>query len=587
VENLRAGRVLSDPAHPLEMVVSDTRTTQSITGFLSKPPPDSGKESGGKQRFYTDFFVPLNAKDLAKELDTAGVKMSVRPISEFWPQFVVGILPLFLLIGLFVLFAIHQSKVAGKSPWSVGKYKPRTLTPCSEKITFESVAGIDESREEVSELVEFLRDPKKFQSLGGKMPKGILLSGPPGTGKTLLARAIAGEAGVPFYSISGSDFVEMFVGVGASRVRDLFEQGKKNAPCIIFIDEIDAVGRHRGHGIGSGHDEREQTLNALLVEMDGFDTQSGIIILASTNRADVLDPALLRPGRFDRRVEVVLPDVAGREAILKVHAKKIKMSASVDLKKIARATPGYSGADLASLINEAAILAAGKNLESVSEAELEEARDKVRWGRERKSLVVSASEKETTAFHEAGHALLMELLEHSDPLHKVTVVPRGSSLGSTMSLPSEDKHNLRKLELDAHLVVLMGGRAAEEIVFGDVTTGAQGDIRQATALVRKMVCEWGMGDASGMVDMSNGSDHVFIGRDMGKSRAYSEKTAATIDSEIKKIIDKSYNRAKSLLTENRSKLEKIARALVAKETLSSDQLRVILESAEQSNRSSA
>ncbi len=594
IEYLRSGKVVADQNRPLEMVVSDARSTQSITGFLNIPPseisPDLGSSSPspdaspstpapvGVTRFSADFFAPLGTDDLNKELGDAGVKMAIRPANEFWSQLAAAVLPLLVLIVLLVLLASAQSRVTGKNPWSAGKSKHREFTKGGEKVTLDSVAGVEESKEEVAELVEFLKDPRRFQSLGGKMPKGVLMSGPPGTGKTLLARAIAGEADVPFFSISGSDFVEMFVGVGASRVRDLFEQAKKSAPCIIFIDEIDAVGRHRGHGIGSGHDEREQTLNALLVEMDGFDTQSGIIIIAATNRADVLDPALLRPGRFDRQVVVGLPDVRGREAILQVHAKKIKISASADLEKIARGTPGYSGAELANLINEAALLAAGKNLDSVSGEELEEARDKVRWGRERRSLLMSAGERETTAFHEAGHALLTELLEHTDPLHKVTIVPRGPSLGSTMSLPDEDKHNLRRLEINDHLVVVMGGRAAEEIVFGDVTTGAQGDIKQATSLAKKMVCEWGMGEKSGMVDMSGGSDQVFVGRDLGKSRAYSEKTAEVIDREIKAIIDRAYSRAKTLLTENRKMLEKIAQSLLERETLTGSQIKEILGS---------
>jgi cell division protease FtsH len=407
--------------------------------------------------------------------------------------------------------------------------------------------------------------------------------GPPGTGKTLLARAIAGEADVPFFSISGSDFVEMFVGVGASRVRDMFEQGKKSAPCLIFIDEIDAVGRHRGHGLGGGHDEREQTLNALLVEMDGFDTQEGVIIIAATNRPDVLDPALLRPGRFDRQITVNLPDVKGREEILKVHSKKVKIAEEVDLAVIARGTPGYSGAELANVINEAALLAARRGLKFITLPELEEARDKVRWGKERRSLAISEKEKENTAFHEAGHALLLVLLEHTEPLHKVTIIPRGPSLGSTMWLPEEDKYNMRKKELIDSLCVSMGGRVAEEIIFGDVTSGARGDIKQATGMARKMVCEWGMSERMGMVEYGEHEDYVFLGREMHRNRDYSEATAQEIDREVRKLCDDAYQRARDLLTKNRAKLEAIAKALLEYETLDGSQIRDIIASGEMKN----
>ncbi|HSC42678.1 MAG TPA: ATP-dependent zinc metalloprotease FtsH, partial [Candidatus Binatia bacterium] len=445
------------------------------------------------------------------------------------------------------------------------------------KTTFKDVAGIEEAKEEVQELVEFLKDPKKFQKLGGRIPKGVLLVGPPGTGKTLLARAIAGEADVPFFSISGSDFVEMFVGVGASRVRDMFEQGKKSAPCIIFIDEIDAVGRHRGHGVGGGHDEREQTLNALLVEMDGFDTQEGVIIIAATNRPDVLDPALLRPGRFDRQITVNLPDVKGREEILRVHSKKVKLAEGVDLAVVARGTPGYSGAELANVINEAALLAARRNLKGITLAELEEARDKVRWGKERRSLALSEKEKTNTAYHEAGHALLLELLEHTEPLHKVTIIPRGPSLGSTMWLPEEDKYTNRKAELLDSLTVSMGGRVAEEIVFGDVTNGARGDIKMATATARRMVCEWGMSEKMGMVEYGDHEDYVFLGRDISRARDYSEATAEEIDHEVRKLLDEAYAVAKKVLSENRDKLDAIAKALLEFETLDGAQIKEIIK----------
>ena len=451
------------------------------------------------------------------------------------------------------------------------------------KITFKDVAGVEEAKDEVQELVEFLRDPKKFQKLGGRIPKGVLLVGPPGTGKTLLARAIAGEADVPFFSISGSDFVEMFVGVGASRVRDMFEQGKKSAPCIIFIDEIDAVGRHRGHGVGGGHDEREQTLNALLVEMDGFDTQEGVIIIAATNRPDVLDPALLRPGRFDRQITVNLPDVKGREEILRVHSKKVKLAEGVDLAVVARGTPGYSGAELANVINEAALLAARRGLKGITLAELEEARDKVRWGKERRSLALSEKEKTNTAYHEAGHALLLELLPHTEPLHKVTIIPRGPSLGSTMWLPEEDKYTNRKNELLASLAVKMGGRVAEEIVFGDVTTGAAGDIKMATAMARKMVCEWGMSEKLGMVEYGEHEDYVFLGRELTRNRDYSEATAEEIDHEVRRLLDDAYQTAKQALIANRDHLDAIAKALLEYETLDGSQIKELIEHGELRN----
>ncbi len=467
--------------------------------------------------------------------------------------------------------------MAGKGALNFGKSKARMLARDKNKITFRDVAGVEEAKDEVQELVEFLRDPKKFQKLGGRIPKGVLLVGPPGTGKTLLARAIAGEADVPFFSISGSDFVEMFVGVGASRVRDMFEQGKKSAPCIIFIDEIDAVGRHRGHGVGGGHDEREQTLNALLVEMDGFDTQEGVIIIAATNRPDVLDPALLRPGRFDRQITVNLPDVKGREEILRVHSKKVKLAEGVDLAVVARGTPGYSGAELANVINEAALLAARRGLKGITLHELEEARDKVRWGKERRSLALSEKEKTNTAYHEAGHALLLELLPHTEPLHKVTIIPRGPSLGSTMWLPEEDKYTNRKNELLASLAVKMGGRVAEEIIFGDVTNGATGDIRMATSMARKMVCEWGMSEKMGMVEYGEHEDYVFLGRDISRARDYSEATAEEIDHEVRRLVDEAYAKAKEVLVAHREHLEVIAKALLEYETLDGLQIKEIIK----------
>ncbi|HVV00440.1 MAG TPA: ATP-dependent zinc metalloprotease FtsH [Verrucomicrobiae bacterium] len=492
-------------------------------------------------------------------------------VSVLW-----NILP-FALIALFIwFFFIRQIKMAGKGALSFGKSKARLLAKERNKTTFKDVAGIDEAIDEVSELVEFLKDPKKFQRLGGRIPKGILMVGPPGTGKTLLAKAIAGEADAAFFSISGSDFVEMFVGVGASRVRDMFEQARKNTPCLIFIDEIDAVGRSRGHGLGGGNDEREQTLNALLVEMDGFDTQEGIIIIAATNRPDVLDPALLRPGRFDRQIMVNLPDVRGREAILKVHAKNVKLSPSVDLSVIARGTPGYSGAELANLLNEAALLAASTNKKAVTMEELEEARDKVRWGRERRSLAMTDEDKKFTAWHEAGHALVNVVLQHTHPLHKVTIIPRGQALGSTMSLPKTDVFNRRRKEMLDMIAVTMAGRIAEEIVSGDISSGAAGDIQQATNMARAMVTQWGMSDRIGMIQYGDDDEYVFLGREMGRAKVYSESTAEGIDLEVKRIIDEAYLCAKNIITTNQDKLELIAKSLLEYETLDGAQVEEIV-----------
>ena len=514
-------------------------------------------------------------------------KLKVTPKTEtnLLASFLMGFMPIAIFLLVLYFFFRQQIRMAGKGALNFGKSKARMLARDKNKITFKDVAGVEEAKEEVEEIVDFLKDPKKFQKLGGRIPKGVLLIGPPGTGKTLLARAIAGEADVPFFSISGSDFVEMFVGVGASRVRDMFEQGRKSAPCIIFIDEIDAVGRHRGHGTGGGHDEREQTLNALLVEMDGFDTQEGVIIIAATNRPDVLDPALLRPGRFDRQITVNLPDVKGREEILKVHSKKVKLAEGTNMDVVARGTPGYSGAELANVINEAALLAARKGLKAITLPELEEARDKVRWGRERRSLAISLKEKENTAYHEAGHALLLELLEHTEPLHKVTIIPRGPSLGSTMWLPQEDKYNMRKLELIDSLCVTMGGRVAEEITFGDVTSGARGDIKQATSMARKMVCEWGMSERLGMVEYGSHEDYPMS--QLGKGRDYSESTAQEIDREVRQLCDGAYARAKELLIKHRDKLETISKALLEFETLDGAQIRDILEFGSMKNPPSA
>ena len=487
-----------------------------------------------------------------------------------------SVLPIVVIAAFIWFFFIRQIKMASKGALSFGKSKARLLAKERNKTTFKEVAGIDEAIEEVSELVEFLKDPKKFQRLGGRIPKGILMVGPPGTGKTLLAKAIAGEADAAFFSISGSDFVEMFVGVGASRVRDMFEQARKNTPCLIFIDEIDAVGRSRGHGLGGGNDEREQTLNALLVEMDGFDTQEGIIIIAATNRPDVLDPALLRPGRFDRQIMVNLPDVRGREAILKVHAKNVKLSPEADLSVIARGTPGYSGAELANLLNEAALLAASTNKKAVNMEELEEARDKVRWGRERRSLAMTDEDKKFTAWHEAGHALVNVVLQHTHPLHKVTIIPRGQALGSTMSLPKTDVLNRRRKEMLDMIAVTMAGRIAEEIVSGDISSGAAGDIQQATNMARAMVTQWGMSDRIGMIQYGDDDEYVFLGREMGRAKVYSESTAEEIDGEVKRIIHEAYTTATKIITENRDRLELIAKSLLEFETLDGTQVEEIV-----------
>ena len=477
---------------------------------------------------------------------------------------------------LFWFFFIRQIKIAGKGALNFGRSKARLLAKDRNKTTFKDVAGIDEAIEEVSELVEFLKDPKKFQKLGGRIPKGVLMVGPPGTGKTLLAKAIAGEADAAFFSISGSDFVEMFVGVGASRVRDMFEQARRNTPCLVFIDEIDAVGRSRGHGLGGGNDEREQTLNALLVEMDGFDTQEGIIIIAATNRPDVLDPALMRPGRFDRQVVVNLPDVRGREGILKVHAKNVKLGTDTDLSIIARGTPGYSGAELANLLNEAALLAARLNKKAVGMKELEEARDKVRWGRERRSMAMSDEEKRATAWHEAGHALVNVLLKHVHPLHKVTIIPRGRALGVTMSLPKEDMLNMRRKQAIDTIIMTMAGRIAEEYVTDDISSGAAMDIQQATQLAKSMVMHWGMSERLGNVLYGDSPEYVFLGRDMMRTKDYSEQTAQEIDAEVKRIIDEAFATAKELIATHRDKLEIIATALLEHETLDGAQVEEII-----------
>jgi len=486
---------------------------------------------------------------------------------------VLSLLPILILVGLIYFLFSRQLKAAGRSALQFGKSRARMISPTQERITFKDVSGITEAKEEMQEIIEYLRDPGRFQKLGGRIPKGVLMVGPPGTGKTLMARAIAGEADVPFFSISGSDFVEMFVGVGASRVRDMFEEGKRHSPCLIFIDEIDAVGRSRFSGIGGGHDEREQTLNALLVEMDGFETNSGIIVIAATNRPDVLDPALLRPGRFDRQIRIDLPDVNGRLGILTLHAKKIRLAAGVDLGLIARGTPGFSGADLANLINEAALLAARNAKEAVELTDLEEARDKVAWGKERRSRKLDEKDRLVTAYHEAGHALTGIFCKHGTPLHKITIIPRGVAyLGATMHLPEQDRYTHSQSELTDEIAMLMGGRVAEKLVFKEVTSGAAADIRQATAIAKSMVCQWGMSEMMGPLSYTGREDHIFLGRDITRTEDFSPETAREIDLEVRRIMGDTERRVQGLLTEHRDQLELLARALLDVETLSAQQV---------------
>jgi cell division protease FtsH len=521
--------------------------------------------------------------DLVKVLREKDVQIEVKPPDEspWYITFFVTWGPFILFLGLW-FFLMRQMQIGGNKALSFGKSRARMLTEERKKVTFSDVAGIDEAKEEVLEIIEFLKDPRKFQKLGGRIPKGVLVVGPPGTGKTLLAKAIAGEAGVPFFSISGSDFVEMFVGVGASRVRDLFEQGKKHAPCIIFIDEIDAVGRLRGAGLGGGHDEREQTLNQLLVEMDGFDTTEGVILVAATNRPDVLDPALLRPGRFDRQVVVNRPDLRGRSEILKVHTKKVPVAANVELEKIARGTPGFSGADLENLVNEAALWAARQNKKEVETVDFEMAKDKVLMGAERKSMILTEEEKRVTAYHEAGHALMAKLLPGTDPVHKVTIIPRGRALGVTMQLPTDDRHNYSKEFLYNTLAILMGGRVAEELVFKHVTTGAGNDLERATDLARKMVCEWGMSEKLGPLTFGQKEDAVFLGRDFAAKRDFSDQVALEIDLEIKRFVTENYERAKGVLTEQMTSLKALAEALLEKEVLDAPEIdQILLQSSSQ------
>ncbi|MBN2801550.1 MAG: ATP-dependent zinc metalloprotease FtsH [Deltaproteobacteria bacterium] len=515
---------------------------------------------------FNEKMMAGNVKVTYQEAEEDGILQSM----------LLSSIPVILLLAAFFII-MRQMQSGGGKAMSFGKSRAKMMSDHSKKVTFKDVAGIDEAREELEEIIDFLKDPKRFQRLGGRIPKGVLLMGGPGTGKTLLARAIAGEAGVPFFSISGSDFVEMFVGVGASRVRDLFEQGKKSAPCIVFIDEIDAVGRQRGAGLGGGHDEREQTLNQLLVEMDGFEANDGVIIVAATNRPDVLDPALLRPGRFDRRIVVPNPDVKGREGILKVHAKRSPIASSVDLHTIARATPGFSGADLENLVNEAALLAARRNKDVVDVDDFEDAKDKVMMGSERRSMIISDRDKKITAYHESGHTIVARLIKATDPVHKVTIIPRGRALGLTHQLPIEDRLNLTKKFVLGKIAVLMGGRIAEELVFDELSTGAGQDIETATSLARRMICEWGMDDKVGPLFLGAGQETVFLGREIGHQKEYSEKTSELIDSEVKSIIMGQYQKAKKILEQNRESLKAMSEELLISETIDAPKINAILE----------
>jgi len=562
-----------------EIIFSDFMTRLEkgdVTEVTIKPNQINGVlKDGNKFRTFT-----VEYPELVKLLRDKNVKIVARPPEEspWYITFLVTWGPFVLFLVLW-FFLMRQMQIGGNKALSFGKSRARLLTEDRKKVTFADVAGIDEAKEEVTEIIEFLKDPPKFQKLGGRIPKGVLIVGPPGTGKTLLAKAIAGEAGVPFFSISGSDFVEMFVGVGASRVRDLFEQGKKNAPCIIFIDEIDAVGRLRGAGLGGGHDEREQTLNQLLVEMDGFETSEGVILIAATNRPDVLDPALLRPGRFDRQVVVSRPDVRGRLEVLRVHTKRFPLGKDVNLEVIARGTPGFSGADLANLVNEAALLAARMDKKVVEMSDFEAAKDKVLMGVERKSMVLSEEEKRTTAYHEAGHALVARMIPGTDPVHKVTIIPRGRALGLTMQLPTDDRYTFPREFLYNNIAILMGGRAAEEIVLNRITTGAGNDIERATDLARKMICEWGMSEKLGPLTFGKKDEEIFLGREIATRRDYSESTAIEIDNEVKRLVMDNYERAKNILRENIKALRAIAEALLEKEVLDAPEIDKLIEGA--------
>ncbi len=554
--------------------------------FLGKLKTPESINVGNRQITIDRFSVLLpytNIDDnVVKSWNDSGIQFSIEKDDGGWLAPLLGALPWILIIAFWIIIMRRMQSGAGgsKNIFSFGKSKAKLLSESDTKVTFQDVAGADEAKEELSEIIEFLKTPAKFQKLGGKIPRGVLLLGPPGTGKTLLARAVAGEAGVPFFSISGADFVEMFVGVGASRVRDLFEQGKKNAPCIIFIDEIDAVGRHRGAGLGGGHDEREQTLNQLLIEMDGFEQNNGVIIIAATNRPDILDPALLRPGRFDRQVVVDRPDVKGREGILKVHTRKTPMSKDVSIDVLAKGTPGFSGADLANLVNEAALLAARRNSDSVTMTDFEEAKDKVMMGTARKSLIISDREKKTTAYHESGHVIVAKMIPEADPVHKVTIIPRGRALGVTTYLPMDEKHTYSKEYLEAMVAYAMGGRAAEKLIFNEYTTGASNDIERATGMARKMVCEFGMSEKLGPIAYGQKQEEIFLGREINQHRDYSETTQIMIDEEIKKIVQAGMDKAERILNENADKLQKMSEALLEREILDSMEIDMIMRGEE-------
>jgi cell division protease FtsH len=559
-------------------IVSVTFIEREIEGNLkSETVLPTGTTSGKFTKFKARIPFDDNSFNLVDRLEKAGVMITAKTQGPNYISVLISIAPWFLLIFIWLFFLRQMQGASGpKGLFSFGKSRAKLLTDERPKVTFNDVAGVDEAKEELSEIIEFLKDPGKFQKLGGKIPKGALLLGPPGSGKTLLARAVAGEAGVPFFSMSGSDFVEMFVGVGASRVRDLFDQGKKNAPCIIFIDEIDAVGRHRGAGLGGGHDEREQTLNQLLVEMDGFESNDGVILIAATNRPDILDPALMRPGRFDRQIVVDSPDVRGREGILKVHIKKIKINETVKLDILARGTPGLSGADLANMVNEAALLAARKNRESVTMPDFEEAKDKVMMGAERRSMVIPEEEKKMVAYHEAGHALVSKFLPDADPVHKVTIIPRGLALGVTHYLPVDERHTHSKERLETRLVYAMGGRVAEKVVFNQLSTGAADDLRRITEIAQNMVCKWGMSDKLGPITFGRREEQIFLGREIAQHRDYSEDTARLIDEEVRAIVEKAENIAYDILTKHRDKLDIVAKALLEKEVLDGHQIDVLI-----------
>jgi len=564
VQMVKDGRIISCE------IVRDATGTDYITGELTAV---DGK-TGAPKKFRVDV---VTTEDLLKMLQDNNVTFKVRPHSPFWQAF-WSVAPFIIGFIIIYFFFFRQMKMAGGKAMSFGKSRAKLLLRDDKnRTTFADVAGVDEAKEELQEVVEFLKNPKQFQRLGGKMPKGVLLAGAPGTGKTLIAKAVAGEAEVPFFSISGSDFVEMFVGVGASRVRDMFEQGRKSAPCIIFVDEIDAVGRSRFSGMGGGHDEREQTLNALLVEMDGFDTTEGVIIIAATNRPDVLDPALMRPGRFDRQVFIDLPNLKGREEILNIHVKRVTLGKAVDLQKVARGTPGFSGADLMNLVNEAALLAARRGAEAVELPDFEEARDKVSWGRERRSHMLDTEEKKLTAYHEAGHAIVLAKTEQTEPLHKVTVIPRGRALGATMQLPEKDRYTQGRKRLMGMLIGLMGGRAAEELIFGDVTTGAQNDIERATRIARAMVCEFGMSATLGPRNYGSDQEQMFLGREISRNEKHSEQITLKIDEEIDSILKEAHETAIRILNDHRDRLELIAELLIKYETLDGEQVMEILK----------